>query len=80
VINVFDLTAAGLEVQLALDGVLYDDAPAFSGAPAQDRGLFVRQPGRIELHPLFDPSLSGSRPLRLIINGAESQPFWVLSP
>lgn len=78
--NVFDFTAAALDVQLAVDGELYDEAAAFSGVPAQDRGLFVRSPGQLELHPLFNPALAGSHPLRLIINGAESQPFWILTP
>jgi hypothetical protein len=78
--NTFDMTAAGLDVQLSVDGELYDDVPAFSGIPANDAGLFVRQAGQIEFHPLFNPANAGTHPLRLIINGAESQPFWFETP
>ncbi len=79
-VNVFDMTAAGLDVQLAIGGELYDETAAFSGVAAQDRGLFQRQAGQIEFHPLFDPTLAGIHPLRLTINGAESQPFWIETP
>jgi len=75
VTNTFDMTAGALNVQLSIDGDIYDDAAAFANAPA-DAGLFVRQAGQIEFHPIFDPATAGTHPLRLIINGAESQPFW----
>ncbi len=80
VTNTFDMTAAGLNVQLSIDGESYDDATAFSNLPAIDAGLFVRQAGQIEFHPLFNPATAGTHPLRLIINGAESQPFWFSTP
>lgn len=79
-VNVFDFTSADLEVQLVVDGIIYDEAAAFANVPAQDRGLFVRQAGQLEFHPLFDPAVAGAHPLRLIINGAESQPFWIHTP
>lgn len=80
VTNLFDMTAAGLNVQLAIDGDIYDEANGFSGVPATDQGLFVRQAGQIEFHPLFNPATVGTHPLRLTINGAESQPFWFDTP
>jgi hypothetical protein len=36
--------------------------------------------GALEFHPLFDPTIAGAHPLRLTINGAESQPFWIVTP
>ena len=80
VVNLFDMQSAGLDVQLSVDGVLYDETAAFAGIPAQDRGLFQRQVGQIEFHPLFDPAVATVHPLRLVINGAESQPFWIVMP
>ncbi|MGZ8361080.1 MAG: hypothetical protein ACXWUX_11225, partial [Allosphingosinicella sp.] len=77
--NLFDMQAAGLEVQLVVDGIVYREA-AFTGVPADDRGRFVRQAGQVEFHPLFDPTLAGSHPVRLVINGADSQPFWAVTP
>ena len=64
---------------LAIDGVLYDETPNFAGN-ATDRGLFQRQAGQIEFHPFFNPATAATHPLRLIINGAESQPFWFTTP
>lgn len=80
VVNLFDMQAAELDVQLAVDGILYNEAAAFANNPPQDRGLFVRQAGALEFHPLFDPTIAGAHPLRLTINGAESQPFWIVTP
>jgi len=80
VVNLFDMTAPALEVQLAVDGLRYEETTAFADIPADDRGLFLRQPGQIEFHPLFDPLLSGAHPVRLTINGGESQPFWFVVP
>ena len=79
VTNTFDMTAAGLEVQLLIDGEIYDEVNAFANTPA-DAGIFVRQAGQIEFHPLFNPATVATHPLRLIINGAESQPFWFTTP
>lgn len=79
VTNAFDMTTPELAVQLAIDGEIYDEAIAFTNTP-DDAGLFVRQAGQIEFHPLFNPATAGTHPLRLIINGAESQPFWFTTP
>ena len=80
VVNLFDMLAAEVDVQLAVDGILYNETAAFANDPLQDRGLFVRQVGALEFHPLFDPTIAGAHPLRLTINGAESQPFWIVTP
>ena len=79
--NTFDMEAPGLEVQLHVGGDIYDETTSgFADVAAEDRGLFERQPGQIEFHPLFDPLAPGTYPVRLMINGAESQPFWIEIP
>lgn len=80
IVPLFDVTAAQLDVQFSVDGVRYEEVGAFAGVPAEDRGTFRRRPGEIEFHPLFDPAQAGSHAVRLVVNGAESQPFWVLTP
>ncbi len=80
VTNTFDMEAAGLDAQLSVDGEIYDEVTAFSGVAAQDRGSFDRQAGQIEFHPLFNPATTATHSLRLILNGAESQPFWFETP
>lgn len=79
VTNTFDMTAAGLDLQLSIDSEIYDEAVAFTNTPG-DAGLFVRQAGQIEFHPFFNPATAATHPLRLTINGAESQPFWFTTP
>ena len=79
VTNSFDMTAAGFDAQLLIDGEIYDEAIVFANTPT-DAGLFVRQAGQIEFRPLFNLATVATHPLRLIINGAESQPFWFTTP
>ncbi len=76
--NLFDLTAAGLDVLVAVDGEIYAELAAFTGVALTDRGHFVRSAGKIEFHPLFDITVAGAHPVRLVVNGAESQPFWII--
>jgi hypothetical protein len=52
VVNLFDMLAAELDVQLAVDGILYNETAAFANNPLQDRGLFVRQVGRARIPSL----------------------------
>jgi hypothetical protein len=77
VVNLFDMLAPDLDALLAVDGAVYEETAAFSGNAANDRGLFQRLAGAAEFHPLFDPAIAGAHPVRLVINGAESQPFWI---
>jgi len=80
-VDEFDLTGPDLEVQLAIDGLVYLETNAFANDPGPDQGLFQRQAGGvIELHPLFDATVAGVHPVRLLVNGAESQPFWIELP
>lgn len=78
--NTFDMTNAALGLQLIIDGEIYDDAAAFTGVAATDQGVYVAQAGQLEFHPLFDPAVTATHPVRLVINGAESQPFWFETP
>jgi hypothetical protein len=75
-----DLTADDPDIQLAVDGMLYVETDAFDDDPDEDAGCFRRDPDGVEFHPLFDPAQPGAHPLRLVVNGAESQPFWVVAP
>lgn len=42
-----------------------------------DPGDFEPFDDRLEFRALFDPAVSGAYPLRVIVEGAESQPFWI---
>jgi hypothetical protein len=78
-VDLFDLQSLSLDLLFAVDGEVYREVAAFAGDPT-DAGAFQRQVGAIEFHPLFDPTVAGVHPVRLTINGAESQPFWVTTP
>lgn len=78
--NTFDMTDADLRAQLLIDGAVYDEVASFVGNALEDAGSFVRQIGQVEFHPLFDPAVANEHAIRLILNGAESQPFWFETP
>jgi Pvc16 N-terminal domain len=80
VVNLFDMLSADLDVQLAVDGIIYPEVAAFTGVPANDRGHFRRIAGAVQLHPLASAVTPGAHPVRLVVNGAESQPFWIILP
>ncbi len=80
VVNLFDMLAPEIDALLAVDGEIYVEATGFPGPPAANRGRFVRRAGGIEFQPLFDIAEAGTHPVRLVINGAESQPFWITTP
>jgi uncharacterized protein DUF4255 len=74
--NAVDLTLAGTEVTLAVRGNVYEQVGAFPPAP-DDRGTFTVHSDHVIFTPDFGPPLDGAHPVQLIVNGAESQPFWV---
>jgi hypothetical protein len=80
IVNLFDLTDPALEVQFAVDGLVYEEVAAFTGNLTEDRGRFVREAGVVRFQPLFDPTVAAARPVSLVINGAPSQPFWIEAP
>ncbi len=73
----FTLDDPALEYTLSIGGAVYDQTNAFAGNAAADAGLFMPVPTGLEFHPLFDTATSGFHHVRLWVNGAESQPFWV---
>lgn len=76
----FDVTDADLDVQLAVDGVIYGELGAFAGTP-DDAGHFVRvAPDEVSFQPAFAIVAGEAHPVRLVVNGAESQPFWAVMP
>ena len=70
------LTTAGLDIDLAVSGQVYRQVNAFPAPPA-DRGTFQVFATHVLFTPHFDPPFTGAHPVQLIVNGAESQPYWV---
>jgi hypothetical protein len=75
IVPVFDLAAADLRVEVTVDGEAYVRTDAFSDTD-DDEGLFTVAADHVVVHPLFDPAVAGLHPVLLIVDGAESQPFW----
>lgn len=80
VVPLFDITDPANDVQLAVDGLLYTEVAAFAGNAAADAGHFRRVADGVEFHPVFAPAAGSAHPVRLVVNGAESQPFWAVLP
>ena len=70
-------TADELEVGLVVRGQVYERTASFTGTVAQDEGRFVVSSTRVEFHPFVDAAGAGDHPVRLLVNGAESQPYWI---
>ena len=64
----FDLSLVTLKVQLYVDGLRYDPALVLADGTYQITGATTLD--------FQQPLAAGEHTLRLIINGAESQPFW----
>jgi hypothetical protein len=63
--------------QLAIGGDVYRFVDAASVTPGNG-DFFVVNANNYEALPLFDPTLHGrTYPLRLSVNGVDSQPFWL---
>ena len=78
----FDLTQPELDVELVVAGQIYERGflavpPAVS---ADNDGRFEVATNSVAFQPLFAVAVTGEHPLRLIVNGAESQPFWIVMP
>jgi hypothetical protein len=79
-----DLTPAGapgpLEIIVVVDGETYERFdPALPGATF-DIGEFEPANATLEFRARFDPTVPGTHPFRVIVEGAESQPFWIELP
>ncbi|WP_088310225.1 Pvc16 family protein [Novosphingobium sp. B 225] len=76
------LNLAGTEAMLGLGGDAYEQATAFTGSLAKDAGKFVATGAQqVEAVPKAGLTLpSGTYPLRLTVNGADSPPAWLGVP
>ncbi|PRP92673.1 DUF4255 domain-containing protein [Enhygromyxa salina] len=72
-VDTFDLELDGLAVRLYVDGEAYaavDD----TDNPGQYE---ITGPSTLIFHALFDVETDGEHAVRLIVNGAESAPYWI---
>jgi hypothetical protein len=71
-----------LDVQLAVGGITHAFLDAFQNIPADDAGHFViAADGRsLTFEPSDDLPRPATHPVRLIVEGAESQPYWIDLP
>lgn len=81
-----DLTSTGpgspgpLDILVVADGQSYDrHDPTVPGATF-DIGEFEPGNDSLDFRARFDPALTGTYPFRAIVEGAESQPFWIELP
>lgn len=65
------------DVQLVIDGQAYQRVTVFEPLPAENAGRFTVAAASFTLQPLFDTAQAGIHALRLLVDGAESQPFWI---
>ncbi|WP_067465675.1 DUF4255 domain-containing protein [Nocardia amamiensis] len=74
----YDAQAAGAVAQLSLGGDVYRRVATFTGTPADAGSFQVRDDHTYVAVPLFDPTVPGrTYPVRVSVNGADSQPFWL---
>jgi hypothetical protein len=74
----YDAAAPAAVPQLSIGGDVYRLAPALTGTPADTGRFIVVAASHYEAVPLFDPTLLGrTYPVRVSVNGADSQPFWL---
>ncbi|HLT35070.1 MAG TPA: DUF4255 domain-containing protein [Enhygromyxa sp.] len=73
-VNTFDLTDSSLTVQLFCDGQSYtkDTLPGAGRFQIDDLETLT-----FHVHPEFDFATPGDHAVRLIVNGAESAPYWI---
>jgi hypothetical protein len=82
----FDLThGAGtdeaLDIQLIVEGRVYQRGfIAAPPSPSDNDGHFEVAANTVTLQPLFSVAVADEHPLRLVVNGGESQPFWIVIP
>lgn len=77
----FDAQAGGAVAQLSLGGAVYRRVATFAGTAADAGSFRVRDDHTYVAAPLFDPTLAGRiYPVRVSVNGADSQPFWLEVP
>lgn len=79
-----DLTPAGapgpLDIMVVVDGEAYERYDPTEPDATFDVGEFEPAGATVDFLARFDPDLPGTHPLRLIVEGAESEPFWIELP
>ncbi len=73
IVPTFDLTLSSLELRLYVDGQAYTKQV---GTTAAGRYEIINST-TLRFHALFDVDTDGEHPIRLVINGAESAPYWI---
>lgn len=74
----YDAQAAAAVPQLSIGGDIYRLVTTLTGTSADVGRFIVVDASHYEAVPLFDPTLSGrTYPVRVSVNGADSQPFWL---
>jgi hypothetical protein len=74
----YDAQATDAVPQVSIGGDVYRLVTGFAGTPADAGAFLVKDARRYEAVPLFDPTLVGrTYPVRVSVNGADSQPFWL---
>ena len=69
--------AEELDVRLTVDGIAYRRVAAFAAVPAANDGSFAVAPNALTFQPLFDSAAPGLHAVRLSVEGADAQPFWI---
>jgi Pvc16 N-terminal domain len=74
----YDATATESVPQLSIGGDVYRLVGTFAGTPADAGSFLVLDDHSYEAVPLFDTTLLGrTYPVRVSVNGVDSQPFWL---
>jgi hypothetical protein len=73
IVATFDLELADLELRLYVDGKAYTKATG----TANDLEYEILSPTTLRFHADFAVDADGEHPIRLVVNGAESAPYWV---
>jgi hypothetical protein len=71
------VTAQQLPIFLSVHGAVYERVNAFAAVPSDNDGRFTVAAASLTFQPLFDATVPGAYPVRLVVDGAEAQPFWI---
>lgn len=69
-----------LDILVVVDGAAYERHDPTQPGATFDIGEFEPSGARVDVRLTFDPTTPGTYPVRIIVEGAESQPFWFEAP
>jgi len=72
-VDTFDLSASSLEVRVYVDGTAYAPNPGTANTGEYE----ILNATQLIFHATFDVETEGQHPLRVVVNGAESAPYWI---